>query len=71
MDITELIIQKLNHELTAENEQRFEEWLKESYTHEAMMARLEKMKHKGHDFAELKELNPIKAWQRIEKNETN
>ena len=66
MDITELIIEHLNDRLTGEKERQFNDWLNQSYTHESMLERLRNMKKRGHDFAEISQLNPEKAWQKIE-----
>lgn len=65
MDITELIIERLNHGLTEEKERQFKEWLNQSYTHEAMIDRLKEMRSGGHDFADFKRLNPRKAWEKV------
>lgn len=69
MDITELILEKLNHNLTNEKEEKLKAWLKESYTHEAMMSRLERMKIEGEDFNDVRKLNPVEAWQKVLKKD--
>ena len=69
MDITKLILEKLNHNLTNEKEENLKSWLKESYTNEAMMIRLERMKKEGEDFNDIQKLNPVEAWQKVLKKE--
>jgi flagellin-specific chaperone FliS len=71
MNIAELIISHLNGALTQEKKQQFNDWLHQSYTHESMIERLKKMKENGHDFSEINQLEPSKAWQKIQSSEGN
>ena len=68
MDITELITGHLNGTLSKEKKQQFNDWLNQSYTHESMIERLKKMKENGHNFSEIDQLEPEKAWQKIQNN---
>lgn len=69
MDIADLIIEKLNRQISDEKEKHLKEWLKESYLHESMMMRLRKMKENGIDFQEVEKLDAHAVWKRLEKKE--
>ena len=75
MDVTELIIKKLNNNLPDEKEQDYKEWLEESYMNESTVRRLEILKERGDDFSEITNVNVASAWKEIQsklkKNNTN
>lgn len=66
MDITELIIKKINNNLPEEKEQDYKEWIEESYMNESTIKRLEVLKEEGDDFSEVINLNVTSAWKNIQ-----
>ncbi len=65
MNKGKLIIEKLNSNLSRDEDFEFRKWFDESEINKLMYLRLKAIKQKGIDFEELMHIDESKAWEKV------
>lgn len=70
MDITELILKKLNYNLTSEEDAHFKNWINESEPNKSIFFRLKKLKKVKYNFPKKMNVDINLAWSNVLKKLT-